>query len=150
MLSNKIKLISVCLLLLFVAINLNAEPSKKFGVVLGDPWLGLRYDIKDNIGTEIRYTLDPEIKVLYLRGDIKLYKRIFCGLEYGLISFDYEGISGTGYTLTPIFIGYKMPINKRISFLFDLGISYIKLSSDGDSLGGFEFPINAWIAINLF
>ena len=136
MLLNK-RFVILCFLLIgcFATKTIAENSSKNIGIVVGDPWFGLRYEINRNIGTELRYTFDPEIKVLSLRGDYKLYKRIFCGLEYGTISFDYEDISGNGYSLTPFF-GYKQPITKRIAFMLDLGISYIKLSSDGDSLGG--------------
>ena len=153
MLLNKYFLYAGLIILFTISVTFGEMPLSKFGVLLGNPWLGIKYNVVPVVNLELRTTLDPEVNVIYLRGNYTSNKykpyNLFCGLEYGSIRFNMEDISGNGSIITP-FIGAEYIINKKLSLSADFGYGIITLNSDNVSLAGPEYIFNLWLTLYPF
>jgi len=140
--------------MLCIGSNVLANDSiDKLGITLGNPWIGLQYNLFSRTGLEVRYSLDPEVKLVNFRGNYDLIQKnpysIFAGLDYGSFTFDCEGITGTGSAITP-FLGASYTLNKKISISTDLGYSIISVESGNASLSGPEYAFNIWLTVYPF
>jgi len=125
----------------------------KYGVTLGNPWLGVKYTPLSLLSLEFRTTFDPEVKIASFRGNCIFCRKnpfqVFAGLEYGMIKFNMPDISGSGTMITPFF-GSEYAISHRLSLAADIGYSWIRLESGNASLSGPEYVFNIWLVLYPF
>lgn len=150
---SKTVLLSLWVLLCAGSIACAEDGFSRLGVTLGNPWLGVKYDVLPSFNLEFRTTFDPEVKINYFRGSYAVHRkkpvRMFAGIEYGTITFDMDDISGHGTMTTPFF-GTEYALNSRFSLAADIGYSLISLTSEDVSLSGPEYTFNIWLIMYPF
>ncbi|MEW6557071.1 MAG: hypothetical protein AB1349_06930 [Elusimicrobiota bacterium] len=115
------------------------------GVGLGWPYLGVKYNFSQRLGSELRWATGEGINVYAGRGYWNYYSSRkltgFTGLEGGYISFDTLDTKGTGYEGS-VFLGGEYFITKRGSFALDFAPTFIGLKSDEFKIDGVEWVAN--------
>ena len=123
----------------------------KLGITLGSPWLGCKYAFTGHIKSELRFVIDPEVKINSLRAyyDLDTGKFIspFAGLEYGMITFGSQDISGSG-TQVSAFIGGEHQLSNKLGLSMDIEYSSINLKAGDFSVEGPEYIFN--ISLNYY
>ena len=146
--------LTILALIVLTGLSWSQEGSaKKLSVTIGNPWFGLKYDISKRFSAELKDVVDPDLNIPTLKGYYNFYKGNkltgFTGLEYGIISFKSDDVTGTGFLIS-VFIGseYKIMPDKSISL--DIGYSTIDLKSLNYSVAGPEYILNLGINCYIF
>ncbi|OGS19766.1 MAG: hypothetical protein A3J83_03375 [Elusimicrobia bacterium RIFOXYA2_FULL_40_6] len=145
-------LIILLLSILFVPQLYSA--TNNFGIVLGNPWVGLRYNISRVFSAELRSVVDPDVSINSVRCSCNVFGKasklkLFVGAEYGMINFNYEGVTGTGSSIAP-YIGSECVLDKNMRLGLDFGYSTIELKSDAVLVSGPEYIFNLTMSYFIF
>ncbi|OGS21567.1 MAG: hypothetical protein A2252_00090 [Elusimicrobia bacterium RIFOXYA2_FULL_39_19] len=151
----KIQPLIIAALILIGASNLiHAEQQKDWlAVTIGNPWLGVKYDISKRFSVELRDVIDPELTIPDLRAAFNFYRgeklKGFAGLEYGAISFNSDSLSGNG-TLINVFAGSEYRISPKLGLSADIGYTNIDIKSSIYSVAGPEYIFNLGLNCYIF
>ncbi len=137
-----------------VCIGYADDLTHKIGVGLGYPYLSVKYGISPQWSGELRGAFGSGIVVaggrVYYNLNPEKRAVIYYGLEIDYVSFDSEGIAGTGY-LGLIFVGGEYSINKSLTVCMDIGPVYTKLTDSeysDVSVSGIDWVVN--IGVNFY
>jgi len=125
----------------------------RIGLGLGNPYVSLKYGISRKWSAELRGAFGSGITVIggrsYYNWNPERRTVIYCGVEMDYVTFDTEGISGSGY-VGYAFVGGEHFITKRLTFTLDIGPAFIVLKENKFKLNvqGIEYVFN--LGINFY
>lgn len=139
------------ILFIMLTLSLNLYSNDTLAIVVGSYGVGIKSKVYKFFYSELKIWPDSEVTTYSLKGayNKKISNNLFLGggLEISYINFNTEGISGNG--------GYIMPLGcveyfilQNMSLNLELGISFITLKSQGQSVSGPEFIAN--VGINIY
>jgi len=148
----KINTFVIMSVLCVLAVSSCFSSNNKLAVTLGNPWVGVKYAVSAKVGSELRYAIDPDITNITARASYDFLSkdklRGFAGLEYGMISFNYDGISGDGNSYAP-FIGGELGLTDKLGVGLDFGYSTINLKAQDVSVSGPEYVFNLFLTYGI-
>lgn len=122
-------------------------------VVLGYPYLAVKYNVVPAASLEAKYAFGEGVAVLAGRGYWNFYQEkmlgAFAGLELGHVGFNTLGMEGQGVE-AGAFVGGTYEFMPAFGLTLDIGPSMIQLSSQDTNTSGLEWVVTAGIYWNLF
>ncbi|MFA5857873.1 MAG: hypothetical protein WC955_02285 [Elusimicrobiota bacterium] len=149
---KKICTTAVLVYILAIPSSVVAASKMDLGVTLGTYGIGAKVGFTNNFAAELRYALEPDVHNTSFRGCYLFLQNKnlspFAGVEYGLIDFVAEDITGTGNMMNA-FIGSELRLKPWLALNIDLAYSYVTLTSGDYSVAGPEWLFNAGIVFYL-
>ncbi|MBU2614696.1 MAG: porin family protein [Elusimicrobia bacterium] len=129
------------------------DQQNRLAVTIGNPWLGVKYDISRRFSAELRDVIDPDMNIPAVRGYYSFYKgeklKGFAGLEYGTISFKSDDVSGTG-TLMTVLAGSEYKLLPKLALSAEFGYTIIDVKSSDYEVSGPEYVFNLGLNCYIF
>jgi hypothetical protein len=127
--------------------------SGRIGIGFGYPYVSLKYGVSPRLSLEARCAFGEGIIAggprLYLNFNPRDRTVYYLGVEANYITFDTDGISGTGY-MGAIFVGGEIFFSRHFTFNLDVGPCYLRLTDSEFSdlsVDGIDYVANLGIHI---